>query len=204
MGDRALTASFTATARPSAPEPIPYLAPLPDYNRINFLTQGTAAPGVRKLRMGLNRALQEATRAENPNVAGKMRGEALTGYGGGLESIYGGARRGAMELYAPEYAATAEQERLNWEAKNKQGLLDYSASLSDYSKTPTGTGVEGSVRPSGGVRPSSNLYGGDILKELGYGGNVLSWGGGGGQPSGGGYQSSPMTYEQFASGWFNR
>lgn len=117
---------------PAAPTPAPYFAPSPDLGRIQFLTQQAGAPGVRKLRMGLLRALQEGRRAENPNVQAMLAREAIAGYGEGLESVMGGARREGMGLYAPEFAAMGEEGRMNWLAQKEKEYADYLATLAQY------------------------------------------------------------------------
>ena len=143
--------TFQAGKIPAAPSPSSYFAPLPDTGRIQFLTQQAAAPGARKLRMGLLGALQASKRAENPNVQALLGRQAVAGYGEGLESVMGGARREGMGMYAPEYAAMTEQEKANWLAANEKERSDYLAVLEQYkAKLPVGmarpTSVSGEER----------------------------------------------------------
>lgn len=127
---------YEKTKLPAAPSISQYYAPTPDMGRIQLLTQEAAAPGVRKLRGGLTEALQTAARAENPNVQALLSRKALEGYGGGLEDIMGGARREGMGLYAPEYAALTEQEKMNWLAERERELMNYKAVLDKYYEQP--------------------------------------------------------------------
>ena len=131
--------TYQAGQIPAAPTPSPYFAPLPDIGRIQFLTRQAAAPGVRKLRMGLLGALQAGRRAENPNMQALLGRQAVAGYGEGLESVMGGARQEGMGLYAPEFAAMTEQEKANWLAAREKEHSDYLAALEQYkAKEPTG------------------------------------------------------------------
>ena len=142
---------YSETQIPKAPKTLQYLAPQPDLSRIQFLTQMAAGPGVRKLRKGLTGSLQEAGRAENPNVRALLSRGALSGYGEGLESVMGGARREGMSLYAPEFATTSEESKANWLAKREEASRNYETLLSKYfSQKPSGMS-----RPSGGRLPDT-------------------------------------------------
>ena len=177
--------TFQAGKIPAAPSPSSYFAPLPDTGRIQFLTQQAAAPGARKLRMGLLRALQMAKRAENPNVQALLGRQAVAGYGEGLESVMGGARREGMGMYAPEYAAMTEQEKANWLAANEKERSDYLAALEQYKAKPPADMVKPS-RYLGEERMGLSNFGLSDDTDRIYQANKTSMLGGGYPASGGG------------------
>lgn len=161
---------------PAAPTPSPYFAPSPDLGRIQFLTQQAAAPAARKLRMGLLGALQAGRRAENPNVQALLGRQAVAGYGEGLESVMGGARREGMGLYAPEYAASTEEGRANWLAAREKERSDYLAALEQYKPKKSMGLTKAPTHTEGGYNNNNFGLGGSRSDS---GGNILNYGGGG-------------------------
>lgn len=178
--------TYQAGQIPAAPTPSPYFASSPDLGRIQFLTQQAAAPAARKLRMGLLGALQAGRRAENPNVQALLGRQAVAGYGEGLESVMGGARREGMGLYAPEYAASTEEGKANWLAAREKERSDYLAALEQYkAKEPMGM-----TKPSrylgeermgtsnfglGGGGDSDRIYRANTASMLGSGGGIMGY-----------------------------
>ena len=188
--------TFQAGKIPAAPSPSSYFAPLPDTGRIQFLTQQAAAPGARKLRMGLLGALQASKRAENPNVQALLGRQAVAGYGEGLESVMGGARREGMGMYAPEYAAMTEQEKANWLAANEKERSDYLAVLEQYkAKLPVGMARPTSV--SGEERMGLSDFGLSNDTDRIYQANKASMLGGGYPTSGGVDNTAAIALNRF-------
>ena len=153
--------SYDPRKMPAAPMPKSFLPSRPDLGRIGFLTQEAAAPGVRKLRTGLQRLIQASGREENPNVRGLLNRQAMQGFGEGLSSVYGGARREGMGLYAPEYAATTEAEGMNWKQAREKELLDYESLMSRYNESkpllqPPATPWDGQRRYTHGFSPADS------------------------------------------------
>lgn len=98
-----------------AKHPMPtYTPPTYDTSRLRFLGEQQAAPGIRSLRRGVSEALGKSY--ENPNVSALAKREALGGFGEGLEQVYGGARRTAQAMYAPEYAGQEQAGKMSYEA----------------------------------------------------------------------------------------
>ena len=188
--------TFQAGKIPAAPSPSSYFAPLPDTGRIQFLTQQAAAPGARKLRMGLLGALQMAKRAENPNVQALLGRQAVAGYGEGLESVMGGARREGMGMYAPEYAAMTEQEKANWLAANEKERSDYLAALEQYKAKPP-TGMAKPTNVSGEERMGLSNFGLDNDTDKIYQANKASMLGGGYPTSGGVDNTTAIALNRF-------
>ena len=188
--------TFQAGKIPAAPSPSSYFAPLPDTSRIQFLTQQAAAPGARKLRMGLLGALQASKRAENPNVQALLGRQAVAGYGEGLESVMGGARREGMGMYAPEYAAMTEQEKANWLAANEKERSDYLAALEQY-KAKSPTGMAKPSRVSGEERMGLSNFGLSDDTDRIYQANKASMLGGGYPTSGGVDNTAAIALNRF-------
>ena len=188
--------TFQAGKIPAAPSPSSYFAPLPDTGRIQFLTQQAAAPGARKLRMGLLGALQASKRAENPNVQALLGRQAVAGYGEGLESVMGGARREGMGMYAPEYAAMTEQEKANWLAANEKERSDYLAALEQY-KAKSLTGMAKPSRVSGEERMGLSNFGLSDDTDRIYQANKTSMLGGGYSASGGVDNTAAIALNRF-------
>ena len=111
----------------AAPEYPTYTPAAREPGRVEELTQQIAAPGVRGLRTQVQRAI--GRRYVNPQVARMTLREALAGYGAGLESVMGGARRGALGQYETEYAPKAEKARMEYQTGVSQAQAAYQARI---------------------------------------------------------------------------
>ncbi len=115
--ERPVLPTFTGMQYPS------YTVPEREPERVEELTQQLAAPGIKGLRSQVQRAIGK--RYVNPQVARMTLREALAGYGQGLESVMGGARRGALTQYEQEYAPQLEKSRLEYQAEASRAQQEY-------------------------------------------------------------------------------
>lgn len=106
-----------------------------DKGRLRQLRQQAAAPGIRKLRTALNRALVRSY--ENPNVARMIQRSALAGYGEGLESVLAGAGRTAASEYQAERATDIQERLANFQA----AMQEYIGGAETVTETNTGAGA---------------------------------------------------------------
>jgi hypothetical protein len=102
------------------------LAPY-DLDRVEQITQRTAAPGIRRLRSEMQNVQQGVY--DNPNVKAMTMRQALSGYGQGLESIMGGAYKEGRAAYGEERGIEDTEAKSNWEAKLRASLMRYQREL---------------------------------------------------------------------------
>lgn len=120
-------ASSTSTTTPTRPpgagplvQPptrptVPVLTmPARDPQRVRELVQEAAAPAIRGLRDQYRKIMNQ--HYDNPNVRRMTLREAMSGYGGGLDKVFGGARQYATNQYEHEYADKSTEARANWQA----------------------------------------------------------------------------------------
>ncbi len=148
------TSTATGTGeRPEAPELPKFTAPEYDESKVAAKTQKIAAPKVRQLREAV-RSVQ-ATPFENPNVKRMTVGQALQGYGTGLESVMAGARRGAVAEYSQEYGKEFTEAQMNFQTEVRGQMAQYGNLWSEYLQQlkagPTAAGITG-----GGIRQDPN------------------------------------------------
>ena len=116
-------------------------APEWDEREVSRMTQSKAAPGVRKLRSAVQRAM--STPYENPNVRAMTLREALGGFGLGLQGVMTGAESAAQaeygRKYQNQYQAKAMQYQTDVQAKMTQFQADFQNYLSQYTTETTQT-----------------------------------------------------------------
>lgn len=138
-----------------------YERPEYDEGKVQSLTQQHAAPGVRTLREAYQTAA--ARLPSDPKSRLTLR-DALKGYGTGLESVMGGARKtaraeygqeygyeseAASQVYAAQVAMAQQQASLEAAALAQQFSLDYADYMEDKPDTPqTGGFYTGGVTPT--------------------------------------------------------
>ncbi len=129
-----------------------FKAPERDPRRVAALRQKAAAPGLRKLRTALNRALVKSY--ENPNVARMVTRSALSGFGEGVEQIMGGASRTAEQQYQSELGLKTQEVMANYQA----ALSKFMGSATTITETKTGGATKtGDDRWRGQSRPALGI-----------------------------------------------
>jgi hypothetical protein len=130
----------TSRVIPNGPAPelpdLPTLEmPKVDKRKIRALTQEISAPAVRKLREGLQGAMQ--VKSDNPNVRRMTLREALQGYGTGLESAMQGAGGQARQEHQQELNILAKEAEANWKAKTESIMTGYNNAYKSWLETAT-------------------------------------------------------------------
>jgi len=115
------------SALPSIPE---FEAPEYDTSKVAAKAQKIAAPRVRQLRETVRAA--QAQPYENPNVKRMTVGQALQGYGTGLESVMAGARRGAVAEYGQEYGKEFTAAQMNFQTQVQTQMAQYGNLWTEY------------------------------------------------------------------------
>jgi len=115
---------------PLAPTPPTFVPAQVDTNRINFLTQQAAAPGLRGLQTGLSESLNQ--RFNNPNVQALVARNALKGFGTGVSNVIGQASRTGLNQFGQEFASQNQSDLLNFNAKVNQQNKDYQNKLGQF------------------------------------------------------------------------
>lgn len=90
-----------------------YKQPKYDQEKIGLYTQQQMAPGLARMRRGLNSS--GAMYSENPSERDAMYRQAMAGYGQGLGELQAGATRAAQGLYSQEYAGLENQAMRDYE-----------------------------------------------------------------------------------------
>lgn len=126
-----------------------------DERRVASLRQKAAAPGVRKLRTALNRALVRSY--ENPNVARMVTRSALTGFGEGLESVMGGAGREAEAQYRSELGLQVQEVTANYQAALQQFMGSATTTTTQKTQGTYGSSKTGDDRYRGQSRPGLGI-----------------------------------------------
>lgn len=126
-----------------------------DPSRVAALRQRAAAPGVRKLRTALNRALVRSY--ENPNVARMVTRSALTGFGEGLEAVMGGAGREAEAQYGRELGLQVQEVTANYQAALQQFMGSAETTTTQTTEQTFGAKKTGDDRYRGRSRPALGI-----------------------------------------------
>ena len=120
-----------------APSALSSTGNLPSYldeSSILRRSQRLSAPGRRELSHGLEKALRGTRYQENPNVAGMLTEDALSGYGRGLSGVMGGAYDKAIDVERDETRFGFEERRLDMEQQRIGMEQDRYDDLSDAAK----------------------------------------------------------------------
>lgn len=121
------TGSYVANQLPTLNMPT-FTAPARDQNRLSGLTQQYAAGGLRKLENKANQAIASA--ASQPGSVRKLTlREALSGYGEGVSSVMGSARKTAANEYNQEYSDLYNTAKTNWQSDAAEEQARYNAEL---------------------------------------------------------------------------
>lgn len=147
--ERPILPAFTQPEYPS------YTVPERKPERVEELTQQLAAPGVKGLRSQVQRAIGK--RYVNPQVARMTLREALAGYGQGLESVMGGARRGALTQYEQEYAPQVEKSRLEYQAGVSRAQQEYQTTAQAKMTEYDAAWKEYMGRETGAIKPKQKI-----------------------------------------------
>jgi len=107
--------------------------PKVDKRRIRALQQEAAAPAVRKLREGLQGAMNIST--DNPNVRRMTLREALQGYGTGLEGAMAGAGSQARAEHQQELNLLATEATANYKTQVEKVAAEYNNAYNAYLKS---------------------------------------------------------------------
>lgn len=102
-----------------------FQAPTWDERKITGLTQAAAAPGVRRLRRQAGRALPGGYSPQEIQA----RRAAITGYGGGLAEIMGGARAAGRAQYGEQYGREFEAARLGHMGELEEARLGWQTGM---------------------------------------------------------------------------
>jgi hypothetical protein len=105
-----------------------YTAPVRDENRLSYLTQKAAAPGLRRLR-GQTQSAIISSQSLPATVRKMTLREALAGYGEGSSQIMGGAARSAQNQYNQEFDDKSKESLLNYQAKSTEAKSNYQSEL---------------------------------------------------------------------------
>ena len=116
-----------------APE---YAPPAEDPGAYTRARREAMAPGARSLREGLREAIHGAGNLDNPNAKAKFIGEALQGFGRGLEGVAAGAaregraeagrqRQEQMQIYNAKYKVMESEALTNYENEIGKIAQDY-------------------------------------------------------------------------------
>jgi hypothetical protein len=116
--------------RPERPELPEFEAPEYDDRAVAAKTQKIAAPRIRQLREAVRTT--QAQSYENPNIKRMTVGQALQGYGTGLESVMAGARRGAISEYGQEYQSEFSEAQMNFQAQLAATMQEYGNLWNEY------------------------------------------------------------------------
>lgn len=106
--------------------------PARDPARIRQLVQEAAAPATRGLRDQYRRVM--AQHFDNPNVRRMTLREAMSGYGAGLDKVFGGARQYATQQYEHEYADKSTEAKANWQAQVNAENEAYRQAWADWAR----------------------------------------------------------------------
>lgn len=155
---------------PELPDLPTLTMPKPDKRKIRALTQEISAPAVRKLREGLQGAMN--VNSDNPNVRRMTLREALQGYGTGLESAMAGAGGQARQEHQQELNLLAQEAQKNWQAKTEGMMTAYNNAYKTYLEGATKESTTVSDEGSGGGIGMSNNDPGDLFYKRDAGGNL--------------------------------
>lgn len=108
----------------------PYKTPEWDWSRIAALQQEQMAPGLSKLRRGLQNISSQYY--ANPAERAMAYREAMGGYGEGLGGIQAGGQRAALGLYSPQYQSQLEQAKINWQTKQQESINKYQSDVEKW------------------------------------------------------------------------
>jgi hypothetical protein len=108
---------------PKAYEKGTYVAPTYDEQRVQDLTQTSAAGAMRGLRSAMQRV--SGGSFANPNVKRMTLRDALAGYGQGVQSAMSGAADTARNLYNTEYSGKTNEAMQNFQAGESAKQANY-------------------------------------------------------------------------------
>jgi|GEM_PF-3960616 len=155
---------------PELPDLPTLTMPKPDKRKIRALTQEISAPAVRKLREGLQGAMN--VNSDNPNVRRMTLREALQGYGTGLESAMAGAGSQARQEHQQELNLLAQEAQKNWQAKTESMMTAYNNAYKTYLESATKESTTNESGGAGGGVGFSNAGPGDLFYKRDPGGNL--------------------------------
>lgn len=112
----------------TAPELPTYTAPERDEKRVNALQTKAAAPGLTRLRRGLERGIQSTRSIDNPTERKFQLSGMLESYGMNLGDIISKADMTGLNEYEKEYSTQIDQAKTRFQTNVQQAMSDTSVS----------------------------------------------------------------------------